>query len=134
MQYSRLTRRQLVTSAAYLVGAFSSAALLEACSSPAPAAAPTAVPQPTTPPKPAAAAPTPAPAPTAAAATKPAAAAATSAPAITGVTPAAEAAGIVVPKAARGELAEQTIVVAISGGPEADAHTRLASRFTEYTK
>jgi len=50
------------------------------------------------------------------------------------VTPAAEAAGIVVPKAARGELAEQTIVVAISGGPEADAHTRLASKFTEYTK
>jgi ABC-type glycerol-3-phosphate transport system substrate-binding protein len=130
----RYTRRQLVKSAAYLVGAFSSAALLEACTSAAPAAAPTtaAAPQPTTPPKPtaAAAAPTTAPAPTAAAA-------ATTAPAgaaITGVTPAAEAAGVVAPKAARGDLAPGTIVIAISGGPESDAHTRLASKFTEYTK
>jgi ABC-type glycerol-3-phosphate transport system substrate-binding protein len=127
MQNTRLTRRQLVKSAAYLVGAFSSAALLDACSAPAAAPAPTTALQPTA----AAAAPTPAPA-----ATTPAAAA-TTAPAgaaVTSVKPAAEAAGIVAPKAARGELPETTIVIAISGGPEADAHTRLASKFTEYTK
>jgi ABC-type glycerol-3-phosphate transport system substrate-binding protein len=129
MHNTPLTRRQLVKSAAFLVGAFSSAALLEACSPSTPAAAPaaTSAPPPTAAPKPTtAAAPTTAPAPTAAAAAKPTA--------ITGVTPAAEAAGVVAPKAARGELAPGTIVVAISGGPEADAHTRLASKFTEYTK
>ncbi|MBV9544463.1 MAG: extracellular solute-binding protein [Chloroflexi bacterium] len=126
MQY---TRRQLVKSAAYLLGAFSSAALLEACSSPSPAAAPTVAPPP--------AQPTSAPAPTAASAAATTAPAPTSAPAagaITGVTPAAEAAGMVAPKAARGDLTPGTIVIAISGGPEADAHTRLASKFTEYTK
>src|SRR5947209_15774712 len=127
----RYTRRQLVKSAAYLVGAFSSATLLEACSTPTPAAAPTTAAQPTSPPKPtAAAAPTTGAGPTAAAA-------ATTAPgaaAITAVTSAAEAAGVVAPKAARGELSPGTIVIAISGGPEADAHTRLASKFTEYTR
>jgi ABC-type glycerol-3-phosphate transport system substrate-binding protein len=41
---------------------------------------------------------------------------------------------VVVPKAARGELDSTTIVIAMSGGPEADAHTRLASKFTDYTK
>src|SRR5918911_793273 len=115
MQSTRLTRRELVKSAAYLFGAVSSAALLEACTSASPSAAPTAVP-------------TAAPQPAAAATTAPAATG------VTAVTPAAEAAGIVAPKAARGELPEGTIVIAISGGPEADAHKRLAAKFTEYTK
>jgi len=127
----RYTRRQLVKTAAYLVGALSSASLLEACSTSTPAAAPTTAAQPTSPPKPtAAAAPTTGAAPTAAAA----ATTAPGAPAVTAVTSAAEAAGVVAPKAARGELSPGTIVIAISGGPEADAHTRLASKFTEYTK
>lgn len=121
MHNARLTRRQLIRSAAFLVGTVSSAALLDACSS---TAVPASAPQPTIPPKPAAAAPTTATAPTAP----------PPKPVVTNVTPAAEAAGIVAAKAARGELAEQTIVIAISGGPEADAHTRLASKFTEYTK
>src|SRR5438067_3385621 len=110
MQY---TRRQLVKTAAYLVGALSSARLLEACSTSTPAAAPTTAAQPTSPPKPtAAAAPTTGAAPTAAAA----ATTAPGAPAVTAVTSAAEAAGVVAPKAARGELSPGTIVIAISGG------------------
>src|SRR5207245_1165698 len=35
---------------------------------------------------------------------------------------------------ARGELPEQTLVVAMFSGPEADVHKRLAPRFQEYTK
>lgn len=50
------------------------------------------------------------------------------------VTPAAEVAGIVCPKAARGELAEQTIVLAMSSGPEVDAHRQRADQFKAYTK
>ncbi len=40
----------------------------------------------------------------------------------------------VVPVAAAGQLEEQTIRIFHFSGPEADAHTRLASKFTEYTK
>ncbi len=138
MQQTRLSRRQLVRSVFSLAGVVSAAALLDACSS---TASTPAAPAATTAP-PAAAATKPAPAattaPAPAAATKPAAVAAASpvAPGATSITatPAAEAGGVVAPKAARGELADQTIVVAISGGPEADAHTRLAAKFTEYTK
>ena len=124
------TRRQFFRWAAAVAGAATATSLLQAC---APAAAPT----PTPAPQPAAPAPTPttppkpAEQPTPTSAPKPAAPTPTTA---VKVTPVAEVAGIVAPKAARGELADQTIVVAISSGPEADAHTRLASKFTEYTK
>ncbi len=40
----------------------------------------------------------------------------------------------VVPVAASGQLEEQTIRVLMFSGPEADAHTRLAPKFTEYTR
>jgi multiple sugar transport system substrate-binding protein len=125
---SQVNRRRFLRTAGGVAGLASAAALLAACG---PAAAPT----PTTAPKPAAAAPTAAPAaaaPTAAPAAQPTAAAKPAG--VTNVTPVAEAAGVVAPKAARGELAAQTIVVAISSGPEADAHKRLAEKFTEYTK
>lgn len=74
-------------------------------------------------------------APTAAAGTPTAAATAAAKPTTAAaVTPASEVAGIVSPKAARGELAEQTIVLAISSGPEADAHRQRADQFKAYTK
>lgn len=47
---------------------------------------------------------------------------------------AAQAAQPVVPAAAAGELPEQEIRILIFSGPEADAHTRLAPQFTEYTQ
>lgn len=49
-------------------------------------------------------------------------------------TPVAELEGVVAPMAARGELPEQTIVLAMFSGPEADVHKRLAPRWQEYTK
>lgn len=78
---------------------------LAACAPPAPSPTPTAPPSPTP-----AAGPAPAPTPT--------------------VVPSAA----VVPAAVQGQFEEQTIRILIFSGPEADAHTRLAPKFTEYTK
>jgi ABC-type glycerol-3-phosphate transport system substrate-binding protein len=113
--------------ASVIAGIATATPLIAACGAPA---QPTAAPKPTDAPKAAEAA-KPTEAPKAAAqpteAPKP-----TAAPAK--VVPATEAAGIVAPKAAKGELPDTTIIVAISSGPEADTHTRLAAQFTEYTK
>ncbi len=77
---------------------------------------------------------TPTAAPTTPAAPKPTTAPQTPAPAVTKVATAAEAANVVAPKAARGELPECTLTVAILSGPEADAHKRLAPEWEKYSK
>ena len=127
---SRLTRRRFLRWTAATAALASTTSLIQACApaaTPAPTAQPAAAPTPAPTQKPAAE-PTKAPAPT----PTPAAAQPTVAPAK--VTPVAEVAGVVAPKAARGELPDTTIIVAINSGPEADTHTRLAAQFTEYTK
>ena len=119
-----LSRRSFLRLSALLAGGVT---LLSACSS-QPAAR---RPKPAEPAKPAEAAkpaaPAAAAAPTQAApAAKPAEAAKPAAAAATGKP--------VSPIAAAGGLKETTITVIIFSGPEADAHTRLAPKFTEYTK
>jgi ABC-type glycerol-3-phosphate transport system substrate-binding protein len=117
-------------------------ALLTACGGQQPAPAPTSAPaRPAEAPKPAEAA-------RPAEAAKPAAPAA--APAATQAAPASKPAEAakpsesakpatatgkpVSPIAAAGGLNDTTITIIFSSGPEADAHTRLAPKFTEYTK
>src|SRR5438067_3605180 len=125
MRQTRFTRRYLLKSAAGLAAVVSSAALLEACSQPAAAPAATSAPaKPAEPAKPAAPAAQPA-ATTAPATAKPAEPA----------KPAAGASGKPVsPIAAAGGLNQTTITIIIFSGPEADTHTRLAPKFTEYTQ
>lgn len=120
---SNVNRRKFLKTSIVLASVASSSTLLGACAQPS-----QSEPSPTT----AASKPTTAPSPAA----KPTTASGTPAAksTVTGVTPAAEVTGVVAPKAARGELADQTIVVAINSGPEADAHKRLAAKFTEYTQ
>jgi ABC-type glycerol-3-phosphate transport system substrate-binding protein len=134
MRQTRFTRRYLLRTAAGLAAVVSSAALLEACGQPASAPAATSAPaKPAEPAKPAA------PAPTTAPAAPAAAPAATTAPAAAkpadAAKPAAAASGKPVsPIAASGGLNQTTITIIIFSGPEADTHTRLAPKFTEYTK
>jgi len=134
MRQTRFTRRSLLKSAAGLVAVMSSAALLEACSQPASAPAATSAPaKPAEAPKPAATTAPAAPAAAPAATTAPAAAAA--AKPADAAKPAAAASGKPVsPLAASGGLNQTTITVIIFSGPEADTHTRLAPKFTEFTK
>jgi multiple sugar transport system substrate-binding protein len=114
----------------------SSAALLEACGQSASAPAATSAPaKPAEAAKPAAAATTAPAAPAAAPAATTAPAAASAAKPTDAAKPAAAASGKPVsPIAASGGLNETTITVIIFSGPEADTHTRLAPKFTEYTK
>ncbi|HLH73910.1 MAG TPA: extracellular solute-binding protein [Chloroflexota bacterium] len=117
--------------------------LLAACSQSAPASpttapstaagptsAPTSAPPttaPTTAPTSAPTTPTTAASPTTAAAVAPTAATSGAA------TTSAASAGAVVPSAAKGSLPATTITIAFFAGPEADAHVRLAPKFTELT-
>ncbi|MHB1414189.1 MAG: ABC transporter substrate-binding protein, partial [Chloroflexota bacterium] len=105
---TRFSRRHVLKAAVVGCAGVGLSQLFAACASPS-AAVPTPTPPVTKPPEP------------------------TARPAIS-ATPVAELEGIVAPKAARGELQEQTIVLPYMSGPEADAHKRLAPKWQEYTK
>jgi ABC-type glycerol-3-phosphate transport system substrate-binding protein len=124
-----VSRRDFLRLSALLAGGVT---LLAACSQPS-TPAPTA--KPAEPAKPAEAA---KPADAAKPAAPAAAPAATSAPAAAkpadAAKPAAASGKPVSPLAASGGLKETTLTIIIFSGPEADAHTRLAPKFTEYTK